>query len=141
MKKKDETLKAKKILFVCHGNVGRSQMAEAFYNHFTQTNDAWSAGVDPTTPRRYPYPAKEIIQVMQEENIDVSKRKVKVITKEMVENSDKIFVMCKKEDCPDFLLSHDRVTFWNIKDPYKAGLKATRKVRDNIKGKVLSIIQ
>jgi len=79
-------------------------MAEAFYNHFTQSDDAWSAGVDPTTPGRYLRPAEIIIRVMKEEGIDVSKQKVKVVTKEMVENTDEIFVMCEKKDCPDFLL-------------------------------------
>jgi arsenate reductase len=133
-------MKRKKALFVCHGNVGRSQMAEAFYNHFTQSDDAWSAGIDLTTPKRYPHPAEIIIKVMKEENIDISNKKVKIVTKEMAENSDEIFVMCKREDCPDFLLNHNGVTFWNIKDPYKAGSDATRRIRDLIKYKVLSII-
>ena len=42
-----------KVLFVCRGNVGRSQMAEAYYNFFTKSNMATSAGTDPTTPARY----------------------------------------------------------------------------------------
>lgn len=36
-----------KILFICSGNVGRSQAAEGFYNHFTHSNDASSAGTNP----------------------------------------------------------------------------------------------
>lgn len=39
-------MKIEKILFVCYGNVGRSQMAEAYYNHFTKSTKAISAGTD-----------------------------------------------------------------------------------------------
>lgn len=60
-----------KILFVCHGNVGKSQLAEAYYNHFTNTENASSAGVDPSTPSRYTCPTKEVCDVMTEEGIDI----------------------------------------------------------------------
>ncbi len=36
----------KEILFVCQGNVDRSQMAEAYYNHLTGRDGATSAGID-----------------------------------------------------------------------------------------------
>lgn len=36
----------KKILFICQANVGRSQMAEAFYNHHTRSSAAMSAAVE-----------------------------------------------------------------------------------------------
>lgn len=120
-------------------------MAEAFYNYFTQSNDAWSAGVDLTTPERYPHvknhPSAEfVIRVMKEEGIDVSEQKVKMVTKKMVENSERIVVMCKKKDCPGFLLEYPKITFWDIKDPYGLGLEGTREVRGIIKSKVLFMI-
>ena len=36
----------KEVLFICQGNVGRSQMAEGFYNHHRGENQAISAGTD-----------------------------------------------------------------------------------------------
>ena len=143
VKEKNDTITENKakILFICHGNVGRSQMAEAFYNHFTRSKNASSAGVDPTTPKRYAHPTEEIIQVMKEENIDVSEKKIKTVTNEMVKNCDLVFIMCKKGDCPDFLLDHNNITFWNVEDPFEAGKEATRKIRDIIKSRVLSIIR
>ena len=44
-----------KILFVCEGNMMRSQMAEAFYNELTGTRDAISAG---TAAEEKPIPSK-----------------------------------------------------------------------------------
>jgi len=35
-----------KILFVCLSNIGRSQMAMSFYNLFTKSSDADSAGIE-----------------------------------------------------------------------------------------------
>ena len=115
-------------------------MAEVFYNHFTNSNNASSAGTLDYTPKEYGHPVKEIIDVMLEEGIDVSKNKVKTITKKMVENADKIIVMCKKEECPDFLLDSKKVTFWDVEDPFAMDLEGIRKNRDIIKEKVLSII-
>ena len=129
-----------KTLFVCWGNVARSQMAEAYYNHFTNSSDAFSAGILDFTPAKYGHPIKKVVQVMKEDGIDVSKKKVKVITEKMVKNADRIFVMCKKEQSPEFLLNSDKITFWDISDPFNRNLDNFRKIRDMVKSKVLSIL-
>jgi arsenate reductase len=129
-----------KVLFICQGNVARSQMAEGYYNHFTKTNDATSAGVSDTAYKKYPRPVDEVVQVMTEEGIDVSEKKVKKLTQEMVDNAEKIFVLCDKEMCPAFLLDSSKVTFWPIEDPYETSVDNFRKIRDLIKSKIKSII-
>ena len=35
-----------KVLFVCNGNVGRSQAAEAYFNRLSKKNTAISAGIN-----------------------------------------------------------------------------------------------
>lgn len=130
-----------KTLFICHGNVGRSQIAEGYYNHFTKSFDAISAGVDPTTPSRWKAPAPEVLEVMKEEQIDLSEKKVKYVTEEMVNQSDKIFILCKKEYCPDFLLKHPTIFFWEIEDPYKTSIETFRIIRNEIKKKVLESLK
>lgn len=62
----------KKILFICSGNVGRSQIAEAFYNDFTESHNALSAGIDKNTPAKYPKIPDGICKIMTEENLDLS---------------------------------------------------------------------
>jgi len=128
-----------KVLFVCHGNVGRSQMAEGFYNSMTQTKDAFSAGTDPLTPLKYSQLPETICRIMQEEGIDVSRQKVKLLTEEMVDAAENIVVLCKREQCPDFLLSTHKAIFWNIEDPYRMNIDDMRVIRDQIKMKVAAL--
>lgn len=115
-------------------------MAEGFYNHFTGQQNASSAGTDPTTPARFKHPRIDIIQVMMEEGIDVSQKIVKTVAEQMIREADRIFVLCKKEECPDFLVHSEKTVFWSIRDPFEMNLEETRKIRDEIKAKVLSIL-
>jgi len=128
-----------KILFVCSGNVGRSQMAEAYYNHFTHSHDAVSAGTKQDTPQKYPKLPYEVVALMNEEDIDVSKNKVKLVNEDMINDADKIIVMCDKNQCPGFLLKSKKAVFWEVKDPHHMPIDEMRKIRDIIKTKVLSI--
>ena len=84
-------MEKKLILFVCKGNSGRSQMAEAFFNHLSRSRKSISAGIEPDK-KIHPW----TIKVMEEVGIDVSKQKPKKLTKEMMERVDKIIVTDSK---------------------------------------------
>ncbi|MDO8593005.1 MAG: hypothetical protein Q7R92_04550 [bacterium] len=129
-----------KILFICAGNVARSQMAEAYYNSFTNSRAGFSAGVLAFTPLKYGQPAEEAIQAMTEDGLDISQNKVKYITEKMVRQSDKVIIMCRQEQCPEFLLKSSKITFWPVDDPYGTDLDNFRKIRDAIKAKVILLI-
>lgn len=129
-----------KVLFVCFGNIMRSQIAEAFYNKYTKSEDAISAGNNPITLEKYPNIPNETIDSMKEIGIDISEQKPKLITPQMVSEVSQIFIMCRKEECPNYLFSSDKCVFWEIEDPYRKGSNFLRKIRAQIESKVLSII-
>jgi protein-tyrosine-phosphatase len=126
----------KKVLFVCVENAGRSQMAEAFANHYGKGKlVASSAGVmlaDRVNP--------VVVEVMKEKGIDISMSKPKLLTLEMVEEADQVVTMgCSAEKfCPSPLLK--RVIDWGLEDPKGKPIEKVRQIRDEIERRVQKLI-
>ena len=129
-----------KTLFICRSNVGRSQIAEAYYNHFTKSKDAVSAATNPDAPLKHKKFLPSVIKIMAEDKISMEGAFVKLITPKMIQQCEKIYVMCKKEQCPAFLITSEKVIYWDVEDPYTMTIEETRKIRDLIKSKVQAII-
>jgi len=126
----------KKILFVCVENAGRSQMAEAFANHYGKGKlVASSAGVmlaDRVNP--------VVVEAMKEKGIDISMKKPKLLTTRMVEEADRVITMgCSVEKfCPAPLLKN--VIDWGLEDPKGKSIEKVRQIRDEIEKRVLKLI-
>lgn len=131
----------KRILFVCQANVGRSQMAEAFYNFHTNTKDATSAGVEDFRKKYHYRPTVEIIHTMLEKGIDISEQRIDLLNTEMVKRVDRIVVLCDKKLCPQFLLSSGKTIFREVQDPHQQSKVAIRQIRDQIESIILELIE
>jgi len=125
------------VLFVCVGNSGRSQMAEAIFNKLKPDGfRAISAGTRPT---------KEVnplvIEVLGEIGIDASKGKPKPVTSEMIAEAEKIITMgCEAADfCPARVLP--RVEDWMIEDAKGKTLDQLRSIRDTIHERVRELLR
>lgn len=126
----------KKVLFVCVQNSGRSQMAEAFLNHMANKKALGiSAG---TSPAKQVNP--EVVNVMEEIGISMKDHYPKGLTPDMFEDVDLVVTMgCGAEGvCPaSFVKSDD----WNIEDPKGKSLEEIRKIRDEIRERVVALIK
>lgn len=129
-----------KVLFVCQANVGRSQMAEAFYNFHSQSNDATSAGVEDFRKKYQHTPTREIIEAMLEKGIDISHQRIDFLTPGMLTSTDQVIVLCSKDLCPEFLLENEKVVFQEIEDPHQKNEKTIQRIRDQIEELVLELI-
>ena len=127
--------KGKKILFVCVENAGRSQTAEGFLRKYAPQFDVISAG---TKPQSQLIP--NVIYVMKEIGIDITEQKPKELTNEMIAQSVTVNMGCMdKESCPALFV--DDIIDWNICDPKDKDIEQIRKIRDEIKNKVLNLIR
>jgi len=126
----------KNILFVCVENAGRSQMAEAFFKKYAGDKfDAVSAGTSPSFKLN-----PLVIQVMREIGIDMTAQFPKKLSDSMIINSSKTVNMgcMDKESCPALFVND--VLDWNISDPKEKSIEQVRIIRDQIKHKILILI-
>ena len=126
----------KKILFVCVQNAGRSQIAEALFNHLAKGKaEAFSAGTQPASKLN-----PVVIKAMSEIGLDISKNQPKLLTIKMMENANRVITMgCGAEDtCPAALVPMED---WGIEDPTGQPIKKVRQIRDIIRKKVANLIE
>jgi arsenate reductase len=125
----------KRILFLCVGNSGRSQMAEAFFNHFCGGAClAMSAGTRPATSV-----SRTAVAAMAELGIDMSAQRPKPLTQRMVQQADRIITMgCDvAASCPAGLHASED---WSLEDTRSQPLQKVRLIRDQIQERVLSLL-
>src|SRR3989338_10020400 len=126
-----------KILFVCKGNVGRSQIAAAFYNKLSNSKDASSAGTEVKNNEGQKIKENEkaqlVIKVMEDEDIDLSNCTRRQLNEDIVRTSDKILIMVKRKETPKYLVNNTKVIFWDIEDPCDRSYEFHKYVKNKIK--------
>ncbi|HEY9774841.1 MAG TPA: hypothetical protein V6C81_13850 [Planktothrix sp.] len=107
-------------------------MAAAFYKHLAG-NGAVSAGTQPGE-RVHP----EVVAVMQESGIDLSQEKPQLLTAELAAGADLLVTMGCGELCP--YLPGLRREDWKLEDPKGRSLDDVRKIRDEVRARVVQLI-
>jgi arsenate reductase (thioredoxin) len=120
----------KRAYFVCIGNAGRSQMAQALYER--RGGEARSAG---SRPEREVHP--QVIEAMKEIGIDLSDRRPKGITHEDAEWADVVVLMGCGDACP-VIPGKDYVD-WNLEDPVAMSVDQVRELRAEIEEKIAAL--
>ena len=131
-------MKAEKtVLFVCVHNSGRSQMAEAFFNKLAGGKaKALSAGTQPADEVN-----PIVVEAMKEVGIDISGNKPKALTIEMAEKADRMITMgCGAEAEAVYPASFVETGDWALEDPKGKSLEQVRKIRDEIKERVIKLL-
>ncbi|MHA1212442.1 MAG: arsenate reductase ArsC [Candidatus Heimdallarchaeota archaeon] len=125
------------VYFICIGNSARSQMAEGFAKHFgSEILLAKSGGTKPADNI-----STNAIEVMQELAIDISSYYPKELDLEFAKTSDLVIIMgCGAEKmCPVWVIS--KSVNWDLLDPHGQNIQMYRTSRDEIKKRVLELIE
>ncbi len=128
----------KKVLFVCIGNMIRSQMAEGFArNGGSAFVEAYSAGVHPTG-----MVSEEAAHVMFEKGIDIQRQHSKGFDEVPVGEMDYIVNMSGYANEKVFPASLPAtVISWKIGDPLGGSIAQFRTVRDEIGTRVDELLR
>ena len=116
-----------RVFFVCIGNAGRSQMAQAFYEQ--RGGEARSAG---SRPEHEVHP--QVAEAMREVGISLDDRRPRGIEPKDVEWADIVVTMGCGDACP--VLPGKRYVDWNLPDPVVMPLEEVRALRDDIERRV-----
>ena len=122
------------VLFVCVHNAGRSQMAAGFLAHLSggavEVRSAGSMPAEQINPTA--------VEAMLEVGIDIRDQSPKILTTEAVQASDVVITMGCGDVCPIF--PGKRYEDWQLDDPAGQGIEPVRIIRDEIRGRVLDLL-
>ena len=122
------------VLFVCVHNAGRSQMAAGYLRDLAGDRvEVLSAGSEPKDQIN-----PVAIEAMAEEGIDIAGNTPKILTVDAVKESDVVITMGCGDACPIF--PGKRYEDWELEDPAGKDLETVRRVRDDIRRRVESLL-
>lgn len=122
------------VLFVCVHNAGRSQMAAGLLQHLSEGRvEVLSAG---SAPKASINPVA--VEAMLELGIDISSNSPKILEDSAVQASDVVITMGCGDTCKYY--PGKRYEDWQLDDPAGQGIDAVRAIRDDIKSRVMNLL-
>ena len=122
------------VLFVCVGNAGRSQMADALFRLAAhEEHRSRSAG---TAPAESVHPG--VVEAMRELGIDLSGRTPRRLEIADAEWADLVVTMGCGDACP--VIPGRRYLDWQLEDPKDKGIERVREIRDEIAARVEELL-
>ena len=122
------------VLFVCVHNAGRSQMAQGWLRAIAGDRvEVRSAGSEPAD-RINP----SAVAAMAEVGIDITAEQPQQLTTDAVREADVVITMGCGDTCPVF--PGKRYEDWDLPDPAGQDLAAVRPIRDEIRVRVVGLV-
>ncbi|MBD2608765.1 arsenate reductase, glutathione/glutaredoxin type [Scytonema hofmannii FACHB-248] len=127
----------KKVMFVCKKNSRRSQMAEGFARTLGEgkisvnSSGLEASHVDPKT-----------VDIMSEIGVDISNQTSKALTDFQAEDFDAVISLCGcGVNLPEAWVLREVFQDWQLDDPEGQPIETFRRVRDEVKQRVVKLIE
>jgi len=124
-------------MFVCKKNSRRSQMAEAFARQLGEgkigvtSSGLESSFVDPKT-----------VEIMSEIGMDISNQESKALSEFNPEDYDAVVSLCGcGVNLPPEWVTREVFEDWQLDDPEGEGIETYRRIREEVKERVIKLIQ
>jgi len=115
-----------KVLFICYANVGRSQVAHAYFETLSK-HDSESAGIAVNerlaamklaSKKLKDNPNQSSLRYIRRElSRDIGEKEKQQLIPEMITTADLVVVIAEKERSPGYLKECNKILFWDIQDP------------------------
>ena len=126
---------APEVLFVCVHNAGRSQIAAAFLDSLGAGRvKVRSAGSEPAESLN-----PEVVKAMAERDLDISQEFPKPLSDDAVMAADVVITMGCGDACPFY--PGKRYEDWELEDPAGKDAATVRRIRDEIEGRVRTLLE
>ena len=125
----------KKVMFVCKKNSCRSQMAEGFAKELGAGIEVTSSGLEASQVN------PTAVEVMSEIGIDISDQTSKPLSKFQAKDFDAVISLCGCGiNLPEVWVQQAVFEDWQLDDPAGEPIATFRRVRDQIKERVVTLI-
>ena len=134
-----------KVLFICNANIGRSQVAHAYFGTLSK-HDSDSAGIAVdemklTSKKLRDSPNQRSVQYIRRKfGVDIGEKEKQQLVPEMLVTADLAIVIAEKERWPGYLKEGGKVLFWDIQDPATMGDESARDVYRQVQGRVEQLV-
>ena len=123
-----------RVLFVCKQNAGRSQMSQALFERAANgRHQARSAGTRPAEQVH-----GVVVDVMREQGIDLSARRLQKLTDDLGQWADVVVTMGCGDECP--YIPGKKYIDWDLQDPEGKSVGEVRAIGNDINARVQQLV-
>ena len=114
-----------KVLFVCQANIGRSQVAQVYFNKLSKhDSDSAGMGVDenvlmlalPSRKLKDVPTQRSVVYIQREFGVDASETESTQLTPEMIDEAYRVIIINERERWLDYVKESGKVVHWDIPD-------------------------